>query len=98
MKSKAEAKHGPACWRNGRATALKQYEATALVVETVNLNPKQNTYGSSAGKVTERFTRWDDKQIFYEFTVDDPTMFTPTVEGLDVAQRERQAAVRICLP
>ncbi len=57
------------------------YEGETLVVETVNVNPMQRAYISSEGKVTERFTRWADNQILYEFTVEDPNYYTQTWKG-----------------
>lgn len=57
------------------------YEGDTLVVETVNVNPIQRAFISSEGKVTERFTRWSDDQILYEFTVEDPNYYTQTWRG-----------------
>ena len=56
-----------------------RWEGDVLVVETTNLNPQQALRGvppSERMKVTERFTRVDAETILYEFTVDDPTMYT----------------------
>ena len=56
-----------------------RWEEDTLVVETTNMNPEHALRGvppSSEHKVTERFTRVDEDTIVYEFTVDDPTMFT----------------------
>lgn len=33
------------------------------------------------GKITERFTRWSDNEIFYEYTVDDPAIYTQPWSG-----------------
>ena len=57
------------------------YEGDALVVETRNVHPQQRGYLSNDGVLTERFSRWDDKQIVYEFTVDDPAQFTQAWKG-----------------
>ena len=51
------------------------YDGDTLVVETRNVHPSQRSYISDQGKVTERFTRWSDGQIFYEFEVEDPTLY-----------------------
>jgi len=32
-------------------------------------------------KITERFTRVSERQIFYEFTVEDPTVYTQKWRG-----------------
>jgi hypothetical protein len=61
-----------------------RWEGDTLVVETTNFNPGeslrtffQNSYMLSPdAKVTERFTRVAADQIVYEFTVDDPKMFS----------------------
>jgi len=57
------------------------YEDGALLVETVNPNPWQRAMITRTGKVTERFTRWSEDQILYEFTVEDPTLYTQPWKG-----------------
>jgi hypothetical protein len=60
------------------------YEGDSLVVETTNFNPGEslrtffaNSYLMSPdAKVTERFTRIAKDQILYEFSVDDPKLFS----------------------
>ena len=55
------------------------WEGDTLVVETTNIYPLQTFRGippSEHLKVVERFTRVDEETILYEFTVDDPTMYT----------------------
>ena len=56
------------------------WEGDVLVVETVNLHPIQSEQGqiplSPKGKVTERFQRWADDEIFYAFTVEDSSNYT----------------------
>ena len=49
------------------------------MVETTNINPQQSLRGvplSEDARVIERFTRIDEETILYEFTVEDPTMYT----------------------
>ena len=61
-----------------------RWEGDALVVETTNINPKQSLQGVPASEhmsVTERFTRIDEETILYEFTVEDPTMYTEAWGG-----------------
>ena len=66
-----------------------RWEGHTLVVETTNFSEKTNPGGLGFGPstnripllganlhVVERFTRVDADTITYEFTVDDPTMFT----------------------
>ena len=61
-----------------------RWEGDALVVETTNINPQQSLRGVPPSKhmrVTERFTRVDEETILYEFTVEDPTMYTEAWGG-----------------
>ena len=51
------------------------------MVETRNVEPKQKSYISEKGKVTERFTRSNEGQILYEYTVDDPTRYSQPWKG-----------------
>ena len=61
------------------------YEADTLVVETINLNPQQAPRNAAPltaqGKVIERFTRYSDEQIFYEFEVTDPAYYREPWRG-----------------
>lgn len=65
------------------------WEGETLVVETVNFTPTQNErrasttrlFMSPAAKVTERFTRISATQIKYEYTVEDPAVFTQVWKG-----------------
>jgi hypothetical protein len=69
-------RHGPDAIPKWGGDSIGWYEGDTLVVETRNSHPKQRSYISSAGKVTERYTRWSDGEIFYEFRVEDPTLYT----------------------
>jgi hypothetical protein len=48
------------------------YEDGMLVVETVNINPKQMAESSvpitAEGRIIERFERYSDTEIVYQFT------------------------------
>lgn len=61
------------------------WEGDTLVVETRNWQPEQARQGpvyvSEQGKVIERFTRFADNQILYEFTVEDPVYYTQAWRG-----------------
>ncbi len=73
---------------NLRPAALQQwfgdsrgwYENGVLVVETVNINPQQMAQSSvpitAAGKITERFSRYSDTEIVYQFTVEDANLYS----------------------
>jgi len=60
------------------------WEGDTLVVETTNFHPY---HGNSmvglteTGKVTERFTRYSQDQIVYEFIVEDPARYTQPWRG-----------------
>ena len=54
-----------------------RWDGDTLVVESTNFNGKNPFQGSSEHlKLTERFTRIDEKTIRYQFTVDDPATWT----------------------
>ena len=54
-----------------------RWEGNTLVVETTNFNGKNPFRGSTGNmRVTERFTRVADDAIKYQFTIDDPSMWT----------------------
>jgi hypothetical protein len=60
-----------------------RWEGDALVVETTNINPRQyrGVPLSEHMRVTERFTRVDEETILYEFTVEDPTIYSQAWGG-----------------
>jgi hypothetical protein len=78
--AKARASHGPAAIQPWLGDSVAWWEGKTLVVETVNVHPLQGQnhpfYLTPQGKVTERLTRTGEKEIFYEFTVDDPATYT----------------------
>ncbi|MDB0060919.1 hypothetical protein N9F77_01950 [Gammaproteobacteria bacterium] len=65
------------------------WEDDTLVVETRNLHPQQNHYGSSPDLVViERFTRSSAEQIDYQFTMVDPAVYSqPWTAELAFRQR-----------
>lgn len=77
----ARASFRPGVIKQWLGDSVGWYEDNALVVETRNVHPQQRGYVSKDGTLTERFTRWDDKQIVYEFTVNDPAQFTQPWKG-----------------
>src|ERR1700686_1883618 len=53
------------------------WEGNTLVVDTMNFKRETSLEGSSANThLIERFTRIDANTLLYEFTVDDPTLWT----------------------
>lgn len=61
--------------------SVGHYEGNTLVVETTNVEPKQGSFISDKGKVTERFTRVSDKQVLYEYTVEDSSRYSQPWKG-----------------
>lgn len=66
-------------------SSIGHWEGDTLVVETRNVHPIQETRGafplSPKGKVIERFTRWSDEELLYEFTVEDPLYYERPWKG-----------------
>lgn len=77
--SKAEARHGTVPRWGGDSVGW--YEGDTLVVQTTNVHPNQRAMISQNGKLTERFTRWDNNQIVYAFEVDDPELYSQVWKG-----------------
>ena len=65
--------------------SIAHWEGDTLVVETKNVHPIQERSGaipiSETGKVTERFTRVSDKEIDYQYTVEDPKYYSQPWKG-----------------
>ena len=67
-------KHPPAHIKNWLGDSIGRWEGDTLVVETTNFTDKTQFRGSGENlKVTERFTRQQDGNLLYRFTVEDPT-------------------------
>ncbi len=79
--SRADARHGPDVIKKWLGDSVGWYEGDTLVVQTLNVNPTQRGYLSQDGVLEERFTRWNDRQITYEFTVTDPTLYSQPWKG-----------------
>jgi hypothetical protein len=79
-KTAAQAGHGPAALHPWLGDSTGWWEGNSLVVETVHVHPEEGAAGpiylSPDGRVTERFTRVSDGEIFYEFTVEDAAYYT----------------------
>ncbi len=58
------------------------WEGDTLVVETINMTRGGSGVAiSPAGKIIERFSRYNDKQVFYEFEVIDDTIYSQPWKG-----------------
>jgi hypothetical protein len=67
-----------------------RWAGDTLVIETTNIHPDQTMLGISMGAefypseeilVTERLVRASETRIHYEFTIEDPIMFTQPIRG-----------------
>ncbi len=77
--------HRPDEWEQWLGDSVGWWEGHTLVVETVNLHPQQKARSmaslSDEGRITERFTRYSDDQVLYEFEVEDPFFYTENWGG-----------------
>ncbi len=84
-----EGKRLPDAIRPWLGDSIGHWEGDTLVVATTQFNPGQNfraslrhrIYMSANSKVVERFTRVGPNEIFYEFSVEDPTVFSQVWRG-----------------
>jgi hypothetical protein len=66
--------HAPPTVRKWLGDSIARWEGDTLVVETTNFTDKTRYRGSSENlKVTERFTRVNERTLLYRFTIEDPT-------------------------
>lgn len=76
------AKHKPKELAPWMGDSVGWWEGDTLVIETINMTRGgSQVQVSPAGKITERFTRYNDKQVFYEFEVDDPSIYSQVWKG-----------------
>ncbi len=77
---KARASHRPAALEPWLGDTVGWWEGETVVMETTNVKPEQGPIHqfslSPKGVVTERFTRTSEKDILYEFSVNDPSIYT----------------------
>lgn len=74
--------HGSEVNRKWLGDAVGRWEGDTLVVETKNFTPYTGLYGGDQNlHLTERFTKLDDGNLLYNFTVDDPTAWTKPWSG-----------------
>lgn len=67
------------------------YEGDSLIVLTGKVNRQQTgpVFLTDTGRVTERFTRTSASEYLYEFTVDDPRIYTQVWKG-EIPVREKK--------
>ncbi len=77
--------HRPDAWKPWLGDSVAHWDGDVLVVETSNLHPQQAPRNiaalSDGGKVVERFSRYSDEQILYEFEVTDSVFYTEAWSG-----------------
>ncbi len=75
----ARANRRPAVLKQWLGDSVGWYEDGQLVVETININPKQMAESSvpitAEGRIVERFERYSDTEIVYQFTVEDSNLY-----------------------
>jgi hypothetical protein len=76
----ARANHRPDVLTPWLGDSTGWYEGDTLIVETININPLQMGQSSIPispdGKITERFSRYSETEMFYQFTVDDDNLYS----------------------
>jgi hypothetical protein len=76
------AKHRPPEVTQWMGDSVGWYEGDTLVIETVNMTRGGGGVPiSPGGKIIERFSRYNDKQVFYEFEVNDPSLYSQVWKG-----------------
>jgi len=76
------AEHKPKELTPWMGDSIGWWEGDTLVVETINMTRGGNQVQlSPAGKIIERFSRYNDKQVFYEFEVHDPSIYSQVWKG-----------------
>ena len=74
--------HAPPDIRKWLGDSVGHWEGDTLVVDTTNFGDSRAlTLASRDLHVVERFTRVDDETLLYQFTVDDPTIWTAPWSG-----------------
>ena len=76
-------KHPPAEVKKWLGDSIGRWEGDTLVVDTTNFRPESapGRGGSENAHVVERFTRLEDGNVLYRFTVEDPTVWTAPWTG-----------------
>jgi hypothetical protein len=76
----ARANRRPAVLQQWLGDSVGWYEDGTLIVETVNINPQQLAESSipitADGRIIERFSRTAEDEILYQFTVEDPNIYS----------------------
>lgn len=74
--------HEPPDVRRWLGDSIGHWEGDTLVVDTTNFNDSPGLGNATRNlHVVERFRRLDDKSLLYQFTVEDPTIWTKPWSG-----------------
>ncbi|MBT8146825.1 MAG: hypothetical protein KJN90_08220, partial [Gammaproteobacteria bacterium] len=77
--------HRPAEMEQWLGDSIGWWDGDTLVVETRNLHPQQSPRNAAPlsvqGTIVEKFTRYSDDQILYEFEIDDPVYYSSPWRG-----------------
>ena len=74
--------HVPASEKKWLGDSIGWWEGDTLVVDTTNFHPQSGRRGSSGSKhIIERFSRLDDGNLLYNFTVEDDSVWTQPWTG-----------------
>ena len=76
----ARANRRPAVLSQWLGDSVGWYEDDTLIIETTHINPLQMGQSSipisADGKITERFSRYAENEMLYQFTVDDSNLYS----------------------
>jgi len=76
------AEHEPPEIRRWLGDSIGRWEGNTLVVDTTNFNDKPALFGATRNlHVVERFSRIDAKTLRYQFTVEDPSVWSAPWSG-----------------
>ena len=77
-----DSEHGPRSNRTWLGDSIAYWDGDVLVVETKNFRKVNGLAGADENlHVTERFSRLDDGNLLYDFTVNDPTVWEAEWSG-----------------
>jgi hypothetical protein len=75
-------RHKPTNFRSDLGDGIARWEGETLVVETINLHLQDRTrvfptlFLTPRSKVIERFTRVGPKELLYQYTIEDPAVYS----------------------
>jgi len=76
------AAHRPSHIRTWLGDSIGHFEGATLVVDTTNFTDRPALFGADRNlHITERFTKQPDNSLLYQFTVEDPTVWSEPWSG-----------------